>query len=789
MTHPGISSALVSCLIGCCSLAMAREVHVAVVTDGDAGRPVFSAAAIEREIANVASPDYTIVLRTDPRFVGDWSLESANAVLDRALADREIDVVLTMGILTSQQAARRASLPKPVIAPLVIDPMLQFYPLAEGRSGRRNFTYVADFQSVGKELRAFHEIVGFKHLVALIDPPLMRALPQLTGKAAELGAALDARIDIQMVGADAATTLADLPAGADAVYVTPLRFDDAQLGALARGLAARRLPTFSVVGRSELEAGLLMTTGGAERDTERLARRVVLMVQRIAAGENPATFEVAFPTSQRLVINMAVARDIGFSPRWQFLADAERLHDEPPGAQPLTLLEAMRAAVDANPSLAASRERLGSAEDDVRVARANLLPSLKAQVARTRIDADRANPIIQAEDTTSAGLQLSQVVYSERAWAGYSIAQSLARAQDHGQRADTLDTLTDAAVAYLNVLRAKAVEEVRRRNVENTRKNLETSRVREEVGLGGRSDYLRWVAQLAQEKQSLLSAESQRRQAETELMRLLHRPATAPFSTVESGLDDPLTLVASPRTQNFLDTPAKWSRFMEYAVATALANAPEIEQAKSVVEARQRALTAANRAYFVPDLALVSNGSKYTDRSGAGSLSIPGAPDDESWSVTLQASIPLFAGGLRGAERSQARHDLRASEADQAAATDGIEARARVYLHRTASSWPAIDLSRQAASAAGENLDMVSDAYARGAVSVTDLIDAQDTALSAGLAATDAKFGFLTDFVNVLRSMGEFELLLDPASREAWYGRIDEWLRTHPQGANDEHRP
>ena len=75
---------------------------------------------------------------------------------------------------------------------------------------------------------------------------------------------------------------------------------------------------------------------------------------------------------------------------------------------------------------------------------------------------------------------------------------------------------------------------------------------------------------------------------------------------------------------------------------------------------------------------------------------------------------------------------------------------------------------------------MVTDAYARGAVSVTDLIDAQETALSAGLSATDAKYGFLIDFVNVLRSMGEFEILLDPASREAWYARVETWFREHP---------
>jgi len=769
--------AVMLCIAG--PRAEARDIRVAVVKDGPALRQVLSVAALEREIVNVASPDVRIVLSEEPRFVGDWSLAGASAALDRALADRDVDMVITLGILSSQQAARHTALAKPVIAALTIDPILQDYPLAEGRSGRHNFAYVADFQSVANEVRSFHDITGFKHLVAVVDESLLDALPRITTKASELAALLKVQISLVRAGDDVNAVLGSLPQGSDAVYVTPLRFTEPKVRELAQGLIVRKLPSFSVVGRSEVEQGLLMSTGGAERDVERLARRVVLMIQRVAGGEDPATFDVAFPTEQRLLINMRVARDIGFSPRWQYLADAEQIESGEDSAQPLTLLEAMRAALNANPALAASRARLGSAQDDVRIARSDLLPQIGANASRTRIDEDRASALTQAEDTTSVGASFSQVVFSERVWAGYSISRSLAEAQQEVERTDMLDTLNDSAAAYLNLLRARSVELVRRRNVENTRQNLETSRVREEVGLGGRSDYLRWVSQLASDKQELLAAESQRRQAETEVQRILHRPANQPFSVVETGLDDPLAMVSSPRMQAFLDTPVKWAGFMEYAVQTALESAPEIAQAGYVVDARKRALDSASRAYYLPDLALVSNGSKVTDKSGAGSLSLPGAPDDESWSVQLQASLPLFTSGLRGAQKSQARYELRASEADQASATDAIEARTRAVLHRTAASWPSIELSRQAADAADENLTNVTEAYARGAVSVTDLIDAQEAALSAGLGATDAKYGFLIDFVGVLRSMGDFDVLLDPASREAWYSRVEAWFRTN----------
>ena len=789
---------LVMLLIGTPSLAQTparpssvpMPVRVGVVEDGPTGREMFSPELIEREARNVLGSDLALVLPANKRFAGDWSNSGVSAALDRALADRDVDIVLTLGILASHEAARRTTLAKPTISATVIDPILQNFPLTQGASGRRNFTYIANFQSLKNEVTMFHKIVGFKHLATLVDDSLMNALPELSTKAEELSRILNVRITIVRTHTSVASTLAGIPTDADAVYVSGLLgFRDDDIEALVRGLIARRLPSFSMFGRKEVENGVLMTTGGAERDMERLARRIVLMIQRIVDGEDPATFEVGFPTEQRLIINMRTAGEIGFSPRWEFLTDAEQLLVETPEALPrLTLLEAMNTALRSNPSLEASRARLGSSAEDVRIARSNLLPVLDAFTARTQIDADRASPLLQPEKETSAGLQLQQVIYSDRAWAGYSISRNLLAAAEQGERQDMLDTLESAASSYLNLLRAESVEAVRRSNVDNTRRNLETSRVREMVGLAERSDNLRWISQLARDKQNLLSAESTRRQAEAELSRVIHRSGEQPFVTVESGLDDPLALVSSPRTQAFLDAPAKWAVFMDYAVSTALKNSPEIAQTTALVSSRQRAVTAAKRSYFLPEIALVSNGSKALEKSGAGSAPVLGGPNDESWSISVQATLPLFTGRRRAAELSQARHNLREIEAERAAATDGVEARTRVALHRTASSYPSIDLSKQAAAAADENLRMVTDAYARGVVSVTELIDAQDAALSAGLAAADAKYTFLIDFVAVLRSMSEFEILLDPGSREDWYRRVDDWFRIHPPNSQRSQR-
>ena len=105
-----------------------------------------------------------------------------------------------------------------------------------------------------------------------------------------------------------------------------------------------------------------------------------------------------------------------------------------------------------------------------------------------------------------------------------------------------------------------------------------------------------------------------------------------------------------------------------------------------------------------------------------------------------------------------------------------IEARTRFAMNRTRGSYPALRYSQDAAFAAQENLALVTDAYAQGVVSVTDLIDAQDAALAADLSAADAQYAYLIDVVDILRSTSDFSVLLEPGRVETWYQEIEEYF-------------
>src|SRR5258707_10614253 len=264
-----------------------------------------------------------------------------------------------------------------------------------------------------------------------------------------------------------------------------------------------------------------------------------------------------------------------------------------------------------------------------------------------------------------------------------------------------------------------------------------------------------------------------------ELGRLIHDDVSRPLAVAEAGMEEPLKWIASAHTQRYLDTPAKWTVFREFILAQAREHSPEIKRVDELPAGQAREVTSSRRAFYIPDLAAVGIAANQFSRSGVGSEPSPLTPNNTAWSVGIQATIPIFSGGALRARLSESKHQLRQLDAQRAATLDAVDARARSVLALIPSSYPAIALSREAAAAARENYIKVADAYARGVVSITDLISAQDASLSADLAQAQASFTFLTDFTDALRVSNSFDVLLDPRTRTPWYDSVDAWFAAH----------
>jgi outer membrane protein TolC/ABC-type uncharacterized transport system substrate-binding protein len=765
-----------------------RIVRVGVVIDGPWERNDQIREMTQREILTLTEGEFDVRFPDSKIIIADWTLDGVRSATEQLLADPEIDMVLTMGVLASSDVSRRANLPKPVVAPFTIDAELQGLPAKDGGTGVKNLHYLSRPSPVARDIQMFREIVPFERVLVLMNSAVLQGVPELHARFAETLQEIGVNSTIAAVERTVDSALTQLTPQTEAVYIAPLlHLQPGDFQKLIDTLIERKIPSFSLLGIHEVEQGVMATLG--PDIFPNFTRRIALNVQRILLGEEPADIPTAFAVGERLTINMATARAVGVSPPFSVLTEAVLINEERKTVERhLNLSKVLQEAIDKNLDLAAEGHFVSASKQNINIARSNLLPQIDLSATGLLIDDDRAAASLgsQAERTLFAGGTLTQLIFSESAWANFSIQKELQK-----NRVEQLDQLRqdigqEAATAYLDVLRAKTFESVQKENLKRTRENFELAKVREKIGYSRRSEVYRWESEIANDRLDVISANAQRNLAEIALNRLLHQPLEEPFLTDEADLNDPSLSISGEGVQNYYDDPLSFKTFRAFLVDEGLTLSPELRAIDAVVAAKNRELLSTNLAFWMPTVALQAEVSRLLKEGGAGVSGLqlpPEVPflipqaDDTDWSVALNVSIPLSEGGNRFAQRSRAKQELQELNLRRQSLAELVEQRIRSALHIAGASRAGIGLTRSAADAAKKNLDFVTDAYSRGAVDIIDLLDAQNAALNAGLAAANAVYDFLIDLVEVERSVGKLYFLATETERSAMGSRLREYFQ------------
>ncbi len=774
-----VIAGLLSVVAASMAAAELPTVRIGVVVDGPWALNSTVRQLTIDEVTALTEGEFDVRFGDSDYLVGDWSHDTARANVERLLDDPEVDLVIAWGILASHTACCFGDLAKPVIAPVILDPALQGLPLVDGASGVHNLNYVALPDNLAQEVQNFLEIVPFRHVAILTQASLLEAIPELEERTRIGLAGTGIDFDYVAAGVSADELLASLPPDIDAVYAWPLfQFSAAEYRKLIDGFIARGLPSFSGLGGTDVEQGMLATAGSPEF-FPKLVRRVALNLQRILLGENAGEIPVEFTLHDRLVINMATARAIDVSPRWETLIEAEVLHPENlEGAYRLTLDAVVKQALELNLDLIVERRSVTASAEEVALARANLRPQLELSSTYLTIDDDRATAAFgnQPERASTLSSTLSQLLFSEGANANIAVQRSLQERREHEYESLRLDLMLEAATTYLNLMRAKTLERVQRNNVEQTRSNLEVSQIRREIGVAAAGEVLRWESEIASARKALIDAVADRRSAEIAINRLLHHDLESVFIAEEIDMNASDLLAGAELFAEYAGTPAGYRTFAQFVVREGLSRSPDLAAIDAAIAAQYRFELSTRRAFWAPTVSLQATLEELLSKGGAGSQ--PTAADDSSWSFALAGSLPLFSGGSRAAERAQAAIELERLQLLRSSTEEKIEQAIRVALEQARASRLGIDLSNRGAEAAGRNLELVEDAYARGVASLLDLLDAQTASLNAEELAANALYDCLIDLLEARRSASALDLVHDEEEREAFVTRLEAYLQS-----------
>ena len=776
---------------------------IGIALDGPWERNQEIRETFEREITQLLEGEYEVRFPVEKQLRGDWTAERAAANLDRLLDDPEVDLVIPMGVLGSIIAGRRDTLPKPVFAPFVIDPELEAIPFevrerrAPGRefaerfrvSGVPNLSYVVLGHRLPREVEAFREIVPFTRLTILTMRALGETVPELRQNFLDQVAELGIETHSVPVGDSLDEALAQIQPDTEAVYVAPLpQLPPGEFDRLAQALIERRLPSFSLWGKSEVEKGL-MASLALDLDINRLARRMALNIHRVVLGERAQDLPIDIQHDEQLTINMTTARAVGVYPSFVLLTKADLVNDQP-GARAvrqLSLSDVVREAGRVNLDLAAADRTVAAGLQLIREARSGFLPQFNLSGTGLLIDKDRAEASFgsQGQRQVAGSTGFSQLIYSDQVRAGYDIERDLQTRREEERGQLRLDVILEAAESYLNVLRSKTVESIQRDNLKLTRSNLELAQARVDLGAAGREELFRWESQIATNRAEVIAASAVRNQAEIAVNRVLNRPIEESFLPIETGLDDPDLITSFEQLRPYIENRQSFRIFRRFMVGEAFAGSPELRQFDAAILAQERALLATRRAFYLPTVGLQADVTGF--RNGGAGSSGPDLPPDFpfsfaqpnnlNWNVAVNATLPVFQGGALRARRERAQIELDELTVQREATRQRIEQRIRSILHQAGASFAGIELSRAAADAAGRNLELVTDSYREGVVDILRLLDAQNQALVADLVAANAVFDYLVDLMGIQRSLGRFDYFRSPEDRQRFLDQLDEAFR------------
>ncbi len=421
------------------------------------------------------------------------------------------------------------------------------------------------------------------------------------------------------------------------------------------------------------------------------------------------------------------------------------------GAEGVTLLEAVAAALEHNRELAAMEYFVDAQRHRVGAVRSSLLPRVEFSERFTRtnnppavfstklnqqrfsqsdFDISSLNDPSPVSDFQTT-LSFFQPIFHAQAVMATKAARSAYSATRLGYERKREETALAVIENYLRVITARGMVEVAEKGVQDAREHLRIARARERAGLGLYSDVLRAKTALSEALRREVSARK-----DLEVARMALAVTMGDTEPVDAAGDVPDIEIGD---------------FAHYREASA--GRDDVRAAEMWYETAKRRLRAEQSGY----LPTVGFGASFqmNDRDR------PFGSEGTSWSVMATLRWEIFAGGARHYRAARAASRVKEAERE----VEGLKQRVALVLYDSYlavdEARKRLDLARSALETAEEGARLVELRYKNSLAPLVDLLDAQlnlDRARASVVASRNdylmAKYRLLFESGTLLDELG-----------------------------------
>lgn len=328
-----------------------------------------------------------------------------------------------------------------------------------------------------------------------------------------------------------------------------------------------------------------------------------------------------------------------------------------------------------------------------------------------------------------------------------------------------MNVLFDTYSLYLDILSAKTNLAILKQNLANTRTNLELAEIRVDLGSANNADLFRWESELATATQDLIEAQTGLISAKLQLNNLLANALEEEYELKDIGIDDELfTVFKDGPLAKLIYTPKDLKMASDFLVAESLKQNPNKKQLLENIKVSERQLSLNERLIYAPTIALSAQTTEVLGRGGAGSVADPSTAafgaglQDNSWSAGVSLTYPIFSGFSRRINKQRSQVELDQLNLSNIGLDQSLELNIRSGTVNLLSATTNLNYSKVAAESAVKNFKLIQSNYQAGAVNITQVIDAQQSALSTQLGAAFSVYEYILANLQVEYGLGFFSM-------------------------------
>ncbi len=799
----------------------AKPIELAFVFDGPSDKNQKVLEQFQKTIKVQLLPDYIANFPKDLIFTGDWTEKGAKAASDKALASRA-RMVISLGYLSSEYYTGKKNKTKYVVT---ID-----------QYGLRDFGehFFNPIQQMTSDFITFKVLnPNIKKTAILLNETYYKTRNDWNTFVAKKlqEKKCDLAFVVLPVNSNISASLSKIPKDVDSVFVTPLyNLSSEQRKELYKQLNAKKLPTFSSVGKEDVELGAMLGASTADVD-KKLAEATSFNIHGVLHGQPVKNERIPFYDDKVIFYNADTGETLGYTPALRLLNNSVVISNKPKKTYDLNGL--ITALDDSNLDMIRKRYLINAARRSVTSAYLRYLPTLRLDLGYQTYNSGYARSY--ADVPTSVGaftVAMDQIIYSPDLVTNIIVKHKKLKFDKAESDLTKANTEYHVANLYIEMLMLGNMLKIQEEHVQETRDNLAIARVREKTGKCGYEEVFRWAGEVSESEKKLLSMQADYKNMQIQINKLLNnKNQKEEFVFKPLTANDPAFFTSDLHVIDHVRDPKKLEKFTEMLVEEVQYLSPETTKLKAAIAMKKAEMSNYGQKFFMPNAKMsleyqtqfgrnlpyenaghnqmigansaASSAAATAAAAGAGAdaavaaganawaYGIPGMStgyynspylglDQQSFRFFIGAQWKPIEGGHKIAEIARCKAELNELNAYLEEVNMDIEMRVRSVVNNAIAKYFMIEKSYKAMFAEQENYEMVQAKYLRGECPVNQLADAQELYLKAKVDAINSQYDFFKELIWVQRGLLSVNWVQANEYAKKWIDNIPNVLPAEP---------